>query len=129
MKKLKLTFQNHSFTARLLEKEAPGTVAAIEAACPFRSRLSYAKIGDREIVCQTPAFFDEVENPVNPGAGDVVFYGPRQSLCVFYDRLEPLFYVNRFAVVEPEDLPALKQAADSVWAHPGEILRVEIVDV
>lgn len=128
MKKLKLTFHGKSFSARLLGKEAPGTVAAVQAVCPFESRVSYAKIGDREIVCQTPAFFDEVENPVSPGEGDVVFYGPRQSLCVFYDKLDPLFYVNRFAVMEPEDLPAFRREADTVWAHPGDILRVEIVD-
>lgn len=128
MKKLKITFHDQSFYARFLEKEAPNTIAAFEAVCPFDSRLGYSKIGDREIVCQTPAFYDEVENPMTATEGSVVFYGPRQCLCVFYDKMDPLFDVNQFAVVESADLPALKTEADKVWEKQGDIVHVEVVD-
>lgn len=129
MKKLKMTFHGKEFYARLLTEEAPHTVAAIEAAGPFESRVGYAKLADREFFFQTPAFFDEAENPTYSQKGHVIFYSPRQSICVFYDELIPLGYSNQFAVIEDEEqLELLKKEADTIWEKQGDIIRVEVVE-
>lgn len=128
MKKLKITFHQKSFYARLLEKEAPDTIAAIEAVCPFESRMAYAKLADREFFFQTPAFYCNVENPTYSQAGDVAFSGSRQCICIFYDKLTPLGFINQFASIEPADLDRLKSEADTIWEKQGDIIRVEVVD-
>ncbi|MDV3429405.1 MAG: DUF3830 family protein [Bacillota bacterium] len=128
MKKLKITFHQKSFYASLLEKEAPNTIAAIEAICPFKSRVSYAKLADREFFFQTPAFYDLVENPTYSQAGDVAFYGSRQCICIFYDNLTPLGFVNQFASIEPADLGRLRTEADTIWEKQGDIIQIEVID-
>lgn len=128
MKKLKIFFHQKIFYANLLQKEAPNTIAAIEAVCPFQSRVSYAKLADREFFFQTPAFYDFVENPTYSKAGDVAFYGSRQCICVFYDKLTPLGFVNQFASIEPSDLDRLRTEADTIWEKQGDIIRIEVID-
>lgn len=129
MKKLKLTFHGKDFYARLLTEEAKNTVALIESAGAFESRVGYAKLANREFFFQTPVFADEIENPTYSEKGHVIFYPPRQSICVFYDDLIPLGYSNQFAVIEDEkQLEELRKEADMIWEKQGDIIRVEVVE-
>lgn len=128
MKMLKLTFHGKDFYARLLEKEAPNTIAAIASAGAFSSRTGYAKLADREFFFQTPVFVDEMENPTYSEKGHVIFYGPRQSICVFYDDLIPLGYVNQFGIIEGDQLEELKKEADTIWEKQGDVIQVEVVE-
>lgn len=128
MKKLKLTFHNKDFYGILLEKEAPNTINALEAVGPFESRVGYAKLANREFFFQTPAFCDEVENPTYSKPGHVIFYPPRQSICVFYDTMTPLGYVNQFGLIEEDDLKKLAIEADTIWEKQGDIIRFEIIE-
>lgn len=128
MKKLKITFHNKVFYGRLLEKEAPNTIQALEEVGPFQSKVGYAKLANREFFFQTPAFCDEVENPTYSQPGHVIFYPPRQSICVFYDAMTPLGYVNQFGLIEEKDLKELSNEADSIWEKQGDIISFEIVN-
>ena len=130
MKKLKITFNGKSFYATLFTDKAPKIIAAIERQCPAQSRLIAAKLCDHEITWQLHVFLDELENPVfEQEPGSVIFYPARQAICVFYGETTPVCYCNKFAQIDPQDLPAFYEQAQTVWHQQGGTVLTEIVDV
>ncbi len=128
MKKIKMVFHGKEYYGKLLTDKAPETIKALEKVCPFESRVGYAKLADREFFFQTPAVYDEVENLSYTQKGHIVFYGSRQSICVFYDDMIPLYSVNQIGIFEGEDLKNLKIEADSIWEKQGDVITVDIIE-
>ena len=130
MKKLKLSFNGKTFYADLETDKAPKTCAALEAVCPFQSILLSAKVCYNESVFRAPpsCVADEVENPVFSTPGDIVFWGIRQVVCVFYDDMIALNTANRFAVMPPEELRRFAEEGRKMWDHPGALVTVDIVE-
>ena len=131
MKKLKFTFEGKTFYADMETDRAPKTCAAVEAACPFRSILLSAKVCHNEAVFRAPpsCLADEVENPVFSTPGDIVFWGIRQVICIFYDDMVALNTSNRFAVMTPEDTKRFALEGQRIWEHPGIPVEVDVVEL
>lgn len=128
MEKLKMTFHGKSFTATLLEKEAPNMIKELRKVCPFQTRIAYAKICMNEIFFQAPIARYEVENPVYSLKGHVAYYAPKQTICIWYGDTPSLGDCDLFALLEESQLEAFKEAADQVWEQAGDIMLVEIVE-
>lgn len=130
MKKLKLSFDGKVFYADMEPDKAPKTCAAIEAACPFQSIWLSAKVCDNEAVFRAPpsCVADEMENPVFSTPGDIIFWGIRQVICLFYDDMIALNTGNRFAKMRPEETKRFAVEGRKMWAQPGSIVTVEVVE-
>jgi len=128
MKKLRILFAERIVYAKLLVDEAPKTVAALEAHCPFEALLHHAKICDNEIFFHAPFNVDENENPVYSAPGHVGFFNTRQTICMWYDTTVPLGCCNLFALVEPRSMQLLAEACAHVWDEQGGIVKLEVVD-
>lgn len=128
MEKLKMTFHGKSFTATLLEKEAPKMIQALRDVCPFQTRIAYAKICENEIFFQAPIARYEVENPVYSIKGHVAYYAPKQTICIWYGDTPSLGDCDLFALLEEDQIEAFKEESDKVWTQAGDIMLVEIVE-
>lgn len=130
MKKLKLSFNDMSFYADLETERAPKTCAALEAVCPFQSIWLSAKVCYNESVFRAPpsCVADDVENPVFSTPGDIVFWGIRQVICVFYDDMIALNTANRIAKMSPDETMRFAAEGRKMWDHPGSIVTVDIVE-
>lgn len=130
MKKLKLAFNDQVFYADLETDRAPKTCTAVEAACPFQSIWLSAKVCANEAVFRAPpsCVADEVENPVFSTPGDIVFWGIRQVICLFYDDMVALNTSNRFAKMSPEETARFAEEGRKFWDQPGAIVTVDVVE-
>ena len=129
MKKLKITFRGKTFYARLLEDKTPHFIAALEAACPFESRMTYAKVCDNEIFFQAPFDYPEEENMVYSVKGHVAFYSLRQCICFWFGDTPSLGNCNQFAELDPASIPAFAEEGQKVWEEPGCRVQVDVVDM
>ena len=129
MRKLKMTFGEDVIFATLLEKDAPGTIAALEKVLPFESRMHHAKICDNEVFCQIPAEYDKKENPAYSVPGHVAFFNFRQTVCMWYGEMKPLGYSNLFALIEPDYMEKLGELCEGIWKRQGGVVRMEFVEV
>lgn len=127
MEKLRLSFLGQNFYATLLEEEAPNTVAALRAACPFQSKLVYAKVCDNEIYFHAPFNMDDMEHPVRSTCRHIAFFPPKQGICIWYRNTPTLCDCNLFAMLDEDQLPGFTAAADQIWDKQGEIITVDIV--
>lgn len=130
MKQLKLSFNGKVFYADMEVNNAPKTCAAIEAVCPFQSIWLSAKVCVNEAVFRAPPFCvaDEVENPVFSTPGDIVFWGIRQVVCLFYDDMVALNTSNRFAKMSPEETRRFADEGRKLWDAPGAVVTVGVVE-
>lgn len=130
MKQLKLSFNGKVFYADMEADKAPKTCAAIEAACPFQSIWLSAKVCANEAVFRAPpsCVADEVENPVFSTPGDIVFWGIRQVVCLFYDDMIALNTSNRFARMSSAETCRFAEEGRKMWAAPGAVVTVEVVE-
>ena len=98
--------------------------------CPFQSIWLSAKVCRNESVFRAPpaCVADEVENPVFSTPGDIVFWGIRQVICLFYDDMIALNTANRIAKMSPEETRRFAVEGRKMWEHPGAIVTVDIVD-
>jgi hypothetical protein len=105
-------------TAELLTEKAPQICAAIQNALPLAGVLSHAKLVDREVFFPVPFFIDAAENPQVSEKGDLAFWNGRQTLCIFYDDMEPLGATPTFGRITG-NLEGLQREAAKVWESPG----------
>jgi len=110
---------------KLLEELAPRTCQIIRSHLPLESRLNHAKICDNEVFFQVPFFIDEKENFTFPKVGDLGFWNVRQTICIWYDKMEPLGPTILFGRII-ENLEGFKKIAMKTWIKQGTIIRVEI---
>ena len=125
MSQLKIRLGDQIVRAKLLEDNAPRTCEIVKAHLPMVSRLSHAKICDNEVFFQVPFFIDEKENFTLPKAGDIGFWNVRQTICVWYDQMEPLGPTILFARII-ENLEGFKKVAMETWSQQGAVIRVEL---
>lgn len=130
MKKLKLTFDDKVFYARLLTEDAPITCAQVEANCPCVCYMHHAKICDNEIFFHAPFNCDLWENPVYSEPGHFGFFNTRQTVCVWYDDMIPLGCNNLFALMDPECLPSFAESCRKLWEDQYcKEIKMEVVEV
>lgn len=60
--------------------------------------------------------------------GDIIFWGIRQVICLFYDDMIALNTGNRFAKMCPEETKRFAVEGRKMWAQPGSIVTVEVVE-
>ncbi len=120
-----MTFGRDVIYARLLEEDAPGTIAALDKVLPFESRMHHAKICDNEVFCQIPAEYDKKENPAYSVPGHVAFFNFRQTVCMWYGDMKPLGYSNLFAIIEPQYMDRLTEICEAIWKNQGQIVKME----
>ncbi len=123
VKEIVLTIGNESCTAEMLTEQAPTLCAAIEQALPIRAPATHAKLVDREIFLQLPFLIDSMENEKVSANGDIGFWNGRQTLCIFYDDMQPLGAQPTFARMTG-DVEGFRRAAASTWEHPGQIITI-----
>jgi hypothetical protein len=123
VKEIVLTIGDESCTAELLTEQAPNLCAAIERALPIRAPLTHAKLVDREVFLQLPFLIDIMENEKVSAKGDIGFWNGRQTLCIFYDDMQPLGAQPTFARMTG-NVDGFRRAAADVWEHPGQIITI-----
>ena len=123
IKEIVLTIGNESCTAEMLTEQAPTLCAAFAEALPIRAPLTHAKLVDREIFLQLPFLIDCMENEKVSANGDIGFWNGRQTLCIFYDDMQPLGAQPTFARMKGNVEGFRREAAD-VWDHPGKIMTI-----
>jgi len=129
MKKLKITFGDVVVKAKLLTDKAPKTIEIFESVAEdMTGKVNSAKVCDNELFFQSPVFIDEKENPVYPVAGDIGYWTVRQTICLWFGKMEPLGPTNLFAQIEPEDLPKFAAVASNTWEEQGTLLKFEFIE-
>lgn len=129
--RLIITLGGKRFRAKLLYDKAPNTIAAFEQRGAFTSIVFSAKICSNEITWNTPVDdIDYLENKVlDETPGNIVFFPPWGSICVFYGPTEPAGWCTKFAELEADDLDGFTQEADKVWGHQGGLVVTEFEPV
>ncbi len=127
MSKLLITIGREKVWAELFEKEAPKTCRVIKRHAPLEGFLNHAKICDHEVFFQAPFFIDAKENPKFPVPGDIGFWNIRQTICIWYDKMEPLGPTNLFARITG-NLKGFQKEARKTWSKQGTQIRFEVVD-
>ncbi len=124
MDRLKITIGNQVVIAKLLTDEAPVAVHIIGSHLPIISRLNHSKICDNEVFCQVPFFIDTRENYRLPTIGDIGFWNIRQTVCIWYDSMQPLGPTILFGKII-ENLEGFKKEARQTWERQGTPIRIE----
>ena len=126
MSTLRIKIGGEIVKAELQEKEAPQTCRIIKEFAPLEGKLTHAKICDHEVYFQVPFFIDEKENPKIPKVGDIGFWNVRQTICIWYDNMQPLGPTNLFARIT-DNLEGFQREAQKVWLKQGTRIRFEVV--
>lgn len=129
MKRLKLTFDEKVFYAKLLEEDAPRTVQSVEENCPCECMVHHARICDNEVFFYVPFNADYWENPVYSEPGHIAFFNTRQTVCIWYDEMIPLGCCNQFAIMDPDTLREFAESARKTWSTPYMRIKMEVVEV
>jgi hypothetical protein len=124
MRRLKITVGDQVVMAKLLTDEAPETVQIIRSHLPIISRLNHSKICDNEVFFQVPFFIDKKENYRLPTIGDIGFWNIRQTICIWYDSMQPLGPTILFGKIV-ENLEGFKKEARQTWERQGTPIRIE----
>jgi hypothetical protein len=111
--------------ATLLEDVAPKTCEVIKREMPLEGCLHHAKICDNEVFFQVPFFIDNPENLQIPGSGDIGFWNVRQTICIWYDEMEPLGPTNLFARITV-NLEGFRREVRKTWLAPGTLIQLRI---
>jgi len=127
MSKLLINIGKETARADLFEKEAPKTCKLLKKYSPLDGLLNHAKICDHEVFFQAPFFIDEKENPKIPIPGDIGFWNVRQTICIWYDKMEPLGPTNLFARIT-ENLEGFQKDARNTWSKQGTKIRFQVLD-
>lgn len=122
---IKITIGNQVVMAKLLTDEAPETVKIIQSHLPMESRVNHSKICDNEVFFQVPFFIDKKENYTLPKIGDIGFWNIRQTICIWYDTMQPLGPTILFGKIV-ENLSGFKKVATETWKRQGTPIRVEM---
>lgn len=127
MSTLMIKIGKETVKAKLLEKEAPNTSKILKRFFPLEGKLNHAKICDNEVFFQVPFLVDEKENFQLPQAGDIGFWNVRQTVCIWYDRMEPLGPTVLFARIT-DNLKGFQKEARATWLKQGTKIRFELID-
>lgn len=129
-KQLNITLGGRTFHARLLTDKAPRTIAELEKAGKFTSIVFSAKICSNEITWNTPVSdIDYLENKVlEETPGNIVFFPPWGTICVFFGPTEPAGWCTKFAELDPDELEDFVHEGNNVWARQGGHVTTEIVE-
>ena len=111
-------------TVELLTEQAPRTCEIIENALPITGMATHAKLVDREVFFPIPFFIDEQENPRVSEKGDIAFWNARQTICIFYDDMQPLGPTPTFGRITG-NLEGFQREAVKVWEKPGTIITLK----
>ena len=71
-----------------------------------------------------PFFIDEQENPRVSEKGDIAFWNARQTICIFYDDMQPLGPTPTFGRITG-NLEGFQREAVKVWEKPGTIITLK----
>ena len=130
MKKLKLTMGDYVVYARLHDDVIPKTIAEIEAQLPAEGYIRHARICDNEWMLPLPFPLDvEPENRVRPNPGDIGYNRMGQFFCAWFAPMGPLGWTNLIATVDEKDMEEYHEQMKHIWEKPGDLVRVEIVEV
>ncbi len=121
---LRITVGNQVVKAILLTEKAPEATRIIRAHLPIESRINHSKICDNEVFFQVPFYIDQKENYEVPTVGDIGFWGIRQTVCIWYDSMEPLGPTVLFGKIV-ENLDGFREVARQAWKRQGTPIRVE----
>jgi hypothetical protein len=127
MKKLKITIGDVEVRAKLLTEKAPNTIKMLES-LQLEGKLNHSKIVENEVILQVHGIMDQMENMVNPTAGDICYWNLRQVITIWYDKTVPLSKANLWAQIIPEDIPKFATEAKKVWKKPGIFMKLEFVE-
>ncbi len=126
--KLKISTNEYTIHATLLENQAPETIKILKEELPVKSLMRHSRICENEAMIPVPFHIDSKENPVYPSIGSIGFYNTRQVICIWYEEMIPLGPTNLFAQIDQEDLALCQKVLDELWNESGILVSLEIVE-
>ena len=125
MDRVKITIGNQVVFAELFTEEAPEAVQIIRSHLPITSRLNHSKICDNEVFFQVPFFIDKKEHFQLPTIGDIGFWNIRQTVCIWYDTMQPLGPTILIGKIV-ENIEGFAEEAGKTWEKQGTPIRMEM---
>lgn len=117
-----------SFRAKA-DDDNPELVEKVFATLPFESVVGHVVVSGGGIWVPTRIVHVGHSRMVERHLGTVYFYAPGQTICITYGSITESAFVNRFAVVPPEDLMTLVKVGEQVYLRTVTNAQREAVPV